>query len=60
MSQNTENLGGAWEVKFENSPKSKFNVSLDVEKIKNLPENSRGEVKLKFERQSTEIGRAHV
>lgn len=54
MSQNTENLGGAWEVKFENSPKSKFNVSLDVEKIKNLPENSQGEVKLKFERQSTE------
>ena len=54
MSNVSENLGAAWEVKFENSSKPKFNISLDAEKIKNLPESAQGEVKLKFERQSGE------
>jgi len=54
MSNVSENLGAAWEVKFENSSKPKFNISLDAEKIKTLPESAQGEVKLKFERQSGE------
>lgn len=54
MSNVSENLGAAWEVKFENSSKPKFNISLDAEKIKALPESAQGEVKLKFERQSGE------
>ncbi len=40
MSESKERIGGAWEVKFENSSKPKFNVLVDPKKIADLPANN--------------------
>jgi len=55
MSESREKLGAAWEVKFENSSKPKFNVQLDPKAVEKMETNKHGEVKLAFVKQTGEL-----